>query len=67
MAFFKEIYDKRGRLPSPTIFLIINNVSKYRKESDLSQDKRFDQYFKLDVLDFMSKVEKAAKEGILMN
>jgi Co/Zn/Cd efflux system component len=67
MAFLKQVYDTRGRMPGQTISTIINNVSKYRASLELSRDSRFNHVFKKDIIDFMSRVEKAGHEGAKAN
>ena len=67
MGFLKQIYDKRGRLPDQTVTSLILTVSKYQKASELSHDKKFEHVFSKDVMDFMSRVEKAEHEGAKAN
>ena len=62
MTFLKRIYDSRGRLPDNTIALLVRNVSQYQKSSEVSRNKRFEHVFNKDILDFMSRVEKAERE-----
>ena len=67
MTYLKEIYDKHGRLPDKTVAGLIQNVSKFWQSSELTRNEKFKNVFNPDVLDFMSKVEKAAREGRLTN
>jgi len=55
----QQIYDRRGRLPDQMVSSLILTVAKYQKASEISQNKKFDQVFGKDVMDFMSRVEKA--------
>ena len=67
MTHLKEIYDKHGRLPDKTIAGLIQNVSRFRQSSELTRNEKFKNVFNPEIVDFMDKVEKAAKDGILTN